>query len=90
MNWDLLYLKVDDKLEMYASLLFDRVTKIVSVDCEMVGVGAGGKDSILARVSVVNQYGQCLYDKYVKPTETVTDYRTHVSGIRAEDIKNGN
>ncbi|KAK7919688.1 hypothetical protein WMY93_010972 [Mugilogobius chulae] len=68
---------------------FEGITKVVAIDCEMVGVGPGGEDSILARVSLVNQFGKCIYDKYVKPTEKVTDYRTHVSGIRPEDIKDG-
>lgn len=61
----------------------------MAIDCEMVGVGPDGEDSILARVSIVNQFGKCIYDKYVKPTEKVTDYRTAVSGIRPEDIKDG-
>ena len=65
------------------------MTKVIAIDCEMVGVGVGGKDSVLARVSIINQYGHCVYDKYVKPTEKVTDYRTHVSGIRAEDLVDG-
>jgi len=68
---------------------FRGTTKVVAMDCEMVGVGEGGKDSILARVSIVNQFGQCLYDKYVAPTETVTDYRTFVSGIKPEHLKDG-
>lgn len=68
---------------------FEGLTKAVAIDCEMVGVGPDGEDSILARVSLVNQFGKCIYDKYVKPTEKVTDYRTHVSGIRPEDIKEG-
>ena len=55
----------------------------------MVGVNHGGKDSILARASIVNQFGHCIYDKYVKPTDKVTDYRTEVSGIRPQDIKDG-
>ena len=55
----------------------------------MVGVGFGGKDSVLARVSIVNHFGHCIYDKYVKPREKVTDYRTAVSGIRPEDIEDG-
>lgn len=55
----------------------------------MVGVGPNGEDSIVARVSIVNQFGKCVYDKYVKPTEEVTDYRTAVSGIRPENIKTG-
>ena len=68
---------------------FKGLTKILAMDCEMVGIGYGGKDSILARASIVNHFGNCVYDKYVKPTEKVTDYRTKVSGIRPEDIKNG-
>lgn len=55
----------------------------------MVGVGMDGKDSILARVSIVNHFGKVLYDKYVKPTEEVVDYRTPVSGIRPADLVNG-
>lgn len=65
------------------------LTKAVAMDCEMVGVGPDGDDSIVARVSLVNRYGTCIYDKYVKPTEKVTDYRTAVSGIRPNDIVNG-
>lgn len=59
------------------------------MDCEMVGVGEDGKDSVLARVSIVNQFGNVLLDKYVKPREQVTDYRTAVSGIRPHNIENG-
>ncbi|NXH09792.1 REXO4 exonuclease, partial [Bucco capensis] len=68
---------------------FEGLTRAVAMDCEMVGVGAKGEDSIVARVSIVNQFGKCVYDKYVKPTEEVTDYRTAVSGIRPENIKTG-
>lgn len=55
----------------------------------MVGVGPTGEESIVARVSIVNQFGKCVYDKYVKPTQQVTDYRTAVSGIRPENLKQG-
>ncbi|NXX15024.1 REXO4 exonuclease, partial [Podargus strigoides] len=65
------------------------LTRAVAMDCEMVGVGPKGEDSIVARVSIVNQFGKCIYDKYVKPTEEVTDYRTAVSGIHPENIKTG-
>ena len=65
------------------------LTKIIGMDCEMIGVGEDGKDSILARVSIVNHFGHCVYDKYVKPTEKVTDYRTKVSGIRPANVLNG-
>ncbi|KAG7274472.1 hypothetical protein CRUP_001437 [Coryphaenoides rupestris] len=59
------------------------------MDCEMVGVGPDGEDSILARVSIVNLFGKLIYDRFVKPTEPVTDYRTAVSGVRPEDIRDG-
>lgn len=68
---------------------FDGLTKVVALDCEMVGTGYNGKDSMLARVSLVNYFGHCIYDKYVKPTEKVTDFRTSVSGIRQRDLKDG-
>ncbi|NWV38992.1 REXO4 exonuclease, partial [Grantiella picta] len=68
---------------------FDGLTRAVAMDCEMVGVGPKGEDSIVARVSIVNQFGKCIYDKYVKPTDKVTDYRTAVSGIRPQDINKG-
>jgi RNA exonuclease 4 len=63
-------------------------TKLIAMDCEMVGIN-NGKDSMLARVSLVNKYGNCIYDKYVLPSEPVVDYRTHVSGVRPDDLRNG-
>lgn len=61
-------------------------TKYLALDCEMVGIGYEGKENALARVSIVNSKGQCIYDKYVKPAEKVVDYRTAVSGIRPVDL----
>lgn len=52
----------------------------------MVGVGFKGSESILARVSIVNWHGHVLLDRFVKPMEKVTDYRTWVSGVRASDL----
>ncbi|XP_053954572.1 uncharacterized protein LOC128860835 [Anastrepha ludens] len=63
--------------------------KYVAIDCEMVGVGYNGQDDMLARVSIVNRQGEVLLDKFVKPWIEVIDYRTSISGIRPEDIENG-
>lgn len=52
------------------------------MDCEMVGVGPDGVESALARVSMVNFHGMMILDRFVRPKERVTDYRTHVSGIQ--------
>lgn len=57
--------------------------KFVALDCEMVGTGLKGFESILSRVSVVNFHGIELMDVYVKPTRKVVDYRTAVSGVTA-------
>ncbi|XP_046650930.1 RNA exonuclease 4-like [Daphnia pulicaria] len=64
------------------------LTKVLALDCEMVGIGSDGKESALARVSIVNQHGVCVYDKFVAPGEEVTDFRTKFSGIRPHNLKN--
>ena len=55
----------------------------------MVGVGIEGKESSLARVSVVNFYGATLLDEFVRQREHVVDYRTEFSGIRPKDMIKG-
>lgn len=49
-----------------------KLTKHIAMDCEMVGIGYQGKDHMLARISIVNQQGDIIMDKYVKPTESVS------------------
>ncbi|XP_020034589.1 RNA exonuclease 4 isoform X2 [Castor canadensis] len=79
----------ESSISLVKEQAFSGLTKALAMDCEMVGVGPKGEESIAARVSIVNQYGKCVYDKYVKPTEPVTDYRTAVSGIRPKNLKQG-
>ena len=67
---------------------FSGLTNIVAMDCEMVGTGTDGSTSLLARVSIVNFFGHCIYDKFVKTIEEVTDYRTAFSGVRPSDLVN--
>lgn len=62
-------------------------TKVVALDCEMVGVGPGGQRSALARVCIVNSAGNVLVDRFVRPKEKVTDFRTKVSGVRPSDLR---
>ena len=54
-------------------------TEIIGLDCEMVEV-EGGVDA-LARISIINYYGQVLLDTFVLPQRKITDYRTWVSGV---------
>jgi RNA exonuclease 4 len=65
-------------------------SRCVALDCEMVGVGPQGKISVLARVSVVDFYGHSLLDSFVRVEERVTDYRTHISGVKEADLKGPN
>jgi RNA exonuclease 4 len=66
------------------------VGKYIAMDCEMVGVGEGDHESsALARVSIVNFHGHCVFDCFVKPKERVTDWRTWVSGVSPKDMVNG-
>ncbi|QPH04604.1 hypothetical protein C2857_001747 [Epichloe festucae Fl1] len=76
----------NDKVNHGRSLNVD-VGKYVAVDCEMVGVGPGGHESALARVSLVDFHGRQIYDSYVRPTERVTDWRSHVSGVSLKEMK---
>lgn len=63
------------------------VGKYLAMDCEMVGVGPGGHESVLARVSVVDFHGRQVYDSYVRPREKVTDWRTPVSGVSPKEMR---
>lgn len=63
-------------------------TKMVAIDCEMVGTGPKGHVSSLARCSIVNYSGDVLYDEYVLPPCHIVDYRTRWSGIRRQHMVN--
>jgi RNA exonuclease 4 len=60
----------------------------IALDCEMVGLGPDGRRSSIARVTVIDWFGNVQLDEYIRQTEQVTDYRTHISGITEEDLKN--
>lgn len=46
-------------------------SKMVAIDCEMVGTGPKGHVSSLARCSIVNYNGDVLYDEYILPPATL-------------------
>lgn len=72
--------------QSYGHRMNSGLRKTYALDAEMVGAGDRGQIQMLARVAIVNRYGQCIYDEYVAPVLPVTDYRTFVSGIREEDL----
>lgn len=55
-----------------------------AVDCEMVETKEGLE---LARVSLVNEALQCVYDTLVKPDNPILDYKTKYSGISEESLQ---
>ncbi|XP_068179139.1 interferon-stimulated 20 kDa exonuclease-like 2 [Antennarius striatus] len=63
-------------------------SKCLAIDCEMVGTGPKGSIGRLARCSLVSYEGDVVYDKFIKPSVPVTDYRTRWSGIRHRDLVN--
>lgn len=68
--------------------LSDKKSRIVAMDCEMVGVGASASRSALARVAIVDYHGNSLLETFCRPDEKVTDFRTRFSGVRASDLRN--
>ena len=70
-----------------SSLPDDIKRKFVALDCEMVGTGANGQKSVLARASIVDWWGTILLDTYVKVPVTVTDFRTQYSGILPKHLQ---
>ncbi|CAN6476684.1 unnamed protein product [Victoria cruziana] len=63
------------------------VTGVVAIDCEMVGVSFQGSKSALGRVTLVNWWGNVVYDEYVRPLEHVVDFRSEISGIQPHNLK---
>ncbi|KAL0892535.1 hypothetical protein ABMA27_015636 [Loxostege sticticalis] len=56
----------------------------LAIDCEMVGCV---NMQLLAKVALVDEGLSCVYNKFVAPTGTVTDYRTPISGITEDDLR---
>ncbi|XP_004619269.1 interferon-stimulated 20 kDa exonuclease-like 2 [Sorex araneus] len=63
-------------------------SKMVAIDCEMVGTGPKGHVSSLARCSIVSYEGDVLYDEYIRPPCQIVDYRTRWSGIKRHHMVN--
>lgn len=77
----------EDKAKEDADLTEEYKARYVAMDCEMVGVGAEGRKSALARVSITDWNGQVVLDTFVKCPSRVTDFRTWVSGVTAKHLQ---
>lgn len=60
--------------------------EVVGIDCEFVGVGPGGKQNGLGRVTIVDVGGNILYDQVALPERDIVDYRTPWSGLRPSNF----
>ena len=56
----------------------------MAIDCERVLTTKGDR---LARVSIVNFYGNVVLDTLVKPYCKVEDYREEITGLKKADFK---
>jgi DNA polymerase III epsilon subunit-like protein len=61
-----------------------RETQVLALDCERILTCKGER---LARVSIVNYYGNVVFDTLVRPTIEVFDYREWITGIKPLDLK---
>lgn len=57
--------------------------KILTIDCEMVQTNIGYE---LARISIINEEYQEVYNKFVKPKNTIVNYHYRFSGIKPENL----
>ncbi|GKZ00690.1 hypothetical protein MPSEU_001021100 [Mayamaea pseudoterrestris] len=79
----------DDVVKSEEDALTDAYkSRYVALDCEMVGIGSSGKQGALARVSITDWDGKELMDTFVKVPSRVTDFRTHVSGVKPKHLRN--
>ncbi|GAA0141002.1 exoribonuclease [Lithospermum erythrorhizon] len=63
------------------------ITNVLAMDCEMVGVGPLGNKNALGRVTLINKWGNVIYDEFVRPIEHVVNFRSEISGIRSSDLR---
>ncbi|EFH49615.1 hypothetical protein ARALYDRAFT_908789 [Arabidopsis lyrata subsp. lyrata] len=60
-------------------------SKMVAVCCEMVLCDDGSE--AVVRVSAVDRDLKVILDEFVKPNKPVSDYRTDVTGLTAQDLE---
>mmetsp|Transcript_32399 Transcript_32399/g.91809 ORF Transcript_32399/g.91809 Transcript_32399/m.91809 type:complete len:477 (+) Transcript_32399:225-1655(+) len=64
---------------------FSSTPRLISIDCEMCCTA--DQDRELLKVSVVDEEGNSLLDRLVLPRGEVTDFKTEVTGLTADNLK---
>jgi DNA polymerase III epsilon subunit-like protein len=55
----------------------------LALDCERILTAKGER---LARICIVNFYGNIVFDSMVKPWAKVLDFKEHITGIKQGDL----
>lgn len=63
------------------------IPEAVAIDCEMVGGGSDGTLSLCARVCLIDENENIIFHTYVQPQMPITDYRSKVTGLTEELLK---
>ena len=61
----------------------------LALGCKMVGAGSDGSLDVCARVCVIDEQENILFEAFVKPLLPVTHYRYETTGIRPEHLRDG-
>ncbi|WOL12506.1 RNA exonuclease 4-like [Canna indica] len=59
----------------------------VALACKMVGGGSDGSLDLCARVCLIGEDENIIFQAYIKPQIPVTNYRYETTGIRAEHLR---
>ncbi|KAL2942589.1 RNA exonuclease 4 [Bienertia sinuspersici] len=64
-----------------------KIHEAVAMDCEMVGGGSDGTLNLCGRVCLIDENEDILFHAYVQPQIPITDYRSDVTGLSEEHLK---
>ncbi|CAA7388760.1 unnamed protein product [Spirodela intermedia] len=62
------------------------ISRVVAMDCELVGGGSDGSLDLCARVCLVDESENLIFHSYVKSQIPVTNYRYEITGITEENL----
>ncbi|KZT40116.1 hypothetical protein SISSUDRAFT_1019342 [Sistotremastrum suecicum HHB10207 ss-3] len=63
--------------------------RYIGICSQTVGIGETASVPMLARISLIDYRGQTVYDVFVQPTHSVTDYHHETTGLDANHLASG-
>ncbi|XP_050363406.1 uncharacterized protein LOC126782237 [Argentina anserina] len=67
---------------------FNNHPEAIAVDCEMVGGGSDGSLDLCARVCLTDENENVLFNTYVRPQLSITNYRYEITGLEEGHFRN--